>query len=137
MGKNLKHGPLYEHALRELESAGITVGKGNMDQKVSSTVLKLVDIYEHNGTSELIRSMVRNLFVTFSAHDIINPPTDNPDEWTLIRDAEGDYLVLRRCTDYRSRDGGISWYRQDGAAGLSIKSKEGELDAVSQEEKNV
>lgn len=139
MGKNFQHGPLYEHALQELESAGITTGKGNLDQRISSTVLKLIDIFEHNGTSEVSRSMIRNLFVTFSGHDIVNPPTDDPDEWRVVSDNQGDLLALKRCPDYRSRDGGISWFHIDGMrVGVSEKvNQEDASNGDAKEEKDV
>lgn len=122
--KTLQHGRLYEHAKRELEAAGVTLGKGNMDQKLSGTVLKLIDIFEHNTPSELLRGTVRTLFTTLSNGETLAPPTDVPEEWKLARDQKGDYLVLRRDTNYKSFDGGVSWVHPSGASGMSIHVEE-------------
>lgn len=118
--KKIEHGPLYEHAKSELERAGITGVKGNVDQTVYHTVLKLVDIYERNGKTEFLATSIGNLFATLSQGELINSPTDDPDEWKLMRGLGDGVSVLRRCDKFRSNDGGVTWYRPDtGASGVS------------------
>lgn len=115
-----KHGPLYDHAKQELERAGVSPGKGNYDQKVFHTTLKLVDIYERAAESELLGETIHNLFSTLSKGELINPPTDDPDEWKLMPGLGEGVMVLRRCNLFRSNDGGVTWYRADnGASGVS------------------
>ena len=124
--KAAKHGSLYEHAKRELELAGLSSGRGNYDQKVSHTTLKLIDVYERAADTELLSGIISNLFSTLSKGEIINEPTDDPDEWRLVPGLGEGVMVLRRCDLFRSNDGGVTWYRADtGATGISkVVSKE-------------
>ena len=128
--KKPEHGPLYEHAKAELERAGITGGKGNMDQKVYHTTLKLVDTFERAAESELLANTIGNLFATLSQGELINSPTDDPDEWKLMPGLGDGIMVLRRCNAFRSKDGGQTWYREDtGASGVSTIATEDSNDA--------
>jgi hypothetical protein len=136
--KKAEHGPLYEHAKAELERAGISGGKGNMDQKVYHTVLKLVDTYERASASELLANTIGNLFATLSQGEIINSPTDDPDEWKLMPGLGEGVMVLRRCNAFRSRDGGVTWYREDtGASGVSSIATEDKNDASEESTEDV
>lgn len=120
-----KHGPLYEHAKRELELAGISGGKGNMDQKVFHTVLRLVDTFERSADSEMLADLIRNVFATLSAGEIMNAPTSDPGEWMPAPGLGENVMVLKRCNAFRTTDGGDTWFRPDtGASGLSKAPKE-------------
>ena len=123
--KKIAHGPLYEHAKRELELAGITSGKGNVDQTLSGTVLKLIDVYERGSKSEFLASTSLNLFRVLATGELINEPTDDPDEWQLVNGLGEGVCVNRRCNAFFSRDGGVTWFRTDtGAQGVSKKVEE-------------
>lgn len=136
--KKQEHGPLYEHAKAELERAGISGGKGNMDQKVYHTVLKLVDTYEKAAVSELMANTIGNLFATLSQGELINSPTDDPDEWKLMPGLGEGVMVLRRCNAFRSKDGGVTWYRDDtGATGVSTIATEDNKDASEESSQDV
>lgn len=136
--KPTEHGPLYEHAKAELEMAGITSGKGNLDQKIYHTVLKLIDTYEKTAESELIANTVRNLFNTLSGGELINGPTDDPSEWKLVPGFGDGVMVLRRCNVFRSRDAGVTWYREDtGASGISKVVTEESNNANQESTENI
>lgn len=140
--KQIKHGPLYEHALAELERAGISGGKGNLDQSVYHPVLKLIDTFERATPTQLLADTIGNLFGALSRGELIEPPTEDPDEWQLQPGLGEGVMTLRRCPVFRSRDGGITWYRVDtGASGISKVvtedsihgSQEGSEDVQSKE----
>lgn len=122
MSKN-KHtnGKLYAHALKELEMAGITVGKGNVDQKLSSTVLKLISTFERVSDEQLIAGTVFGVFKALATGDLLSDPTNNPDEWVLVEGLGEGVSYNVRCNSILSRDGGLTWYRADNNAvcGLS------------------
>ena len=142
--KKIEHGPLYEHARQELERAGVSSGKGNLDQKVYHTTLKLIDTYEKAADTQLLANTIGNLFASLSQGEIINPPTDLVDEWQLrptlfARDGSGPghTSVLRRCQAFRSDDAGVTWYRPDtGGDGVSIEV-EGESDNANEKTETV
>lgn len=136
--KKAEHGLLYAHAKAELERAGISGGKGNMDQKVYHTVLKLVDTYEKAAESELLANTIGNLFATLSQGELINSPTDDPDEWKLMPGLGEGIMVLRRCNAFRSKDGGVTWYREDtGASGVSSIATEDKNDGSEESTEDV
>lgn len=142
--KKPEHGPLYEHARQELERAGVLGGKGNLDQKVYHTTLKLIDTYEKAATSQLLANTIGNLFATLSQGEIINPPTDDVDEWQLIPTlqaidgTQGHTSVLRRCKAFRSDDAGVTWYRRDtGADGVSEVVTEEENDHANEKAETI
>lgn len=119
-----KHGPLYEHAKSEIELAGVSSGKGNFDQTLSRTVLKLVDVFERSADTDLLKSMISNMFTTLASGEILNKPTTNPAEWDDMPESDGVKFLIR-CPLYRTVDNGQSWYRIDnGNGGVSIKYEE-------------
>lgn len=136
--KKIEHGPLYAHAKAELERGGISSGKGNMDQTLHHTVLKLIDTFERGTATELMAEAVRNIFVPLSRGDIINDPTDDPDEWKLMPGLGEGVMILRRCGSFRSRDGGVTWYREDtGQSGISKVVTEGSHNADQEDSEDV
>jgi len=119
--RNREFGPLYQHAKAELELAGVTQGKGNIDQKLMSTTLKLVDVLEKNSPTEFIKTTILNIFRVLSVGELLGKPTDNPDEWLPAEGLEGGILYNKRCDNYFSRDGGKTWFTAQGNYGISDK----------------
>lgn len=116
-----EHGKLYAHAVSELEKAGISIGKGNVDQKLSSTVLKLVSTFERVADDQLIAGTVFGIFKALITGDLLGDPTNDPNEWAPVSGLGEGVSYNIRCNQILSHDNGISWYRADNNAicGLS------------------
>lgn len=133
--KPTTYGPIYQHAKAELERAGVTGKKGQLDQKIFHTTLKLVHVYEQAGPSDLTLSTISNLFNTLSQGELINKPTNDPDEWEHTPSLGEDIYLNKRCQLFISRDGGKTWQRPDtGSYGVSVDvTKEEEQDDANEE----
>lgn len=127
-----KHGPLYEHAKKELEKSGLSNGKG-LDQTIFNSTLRLIDTYERSSASPLAADTIAQLFDVLRSGGLINPPTNYPGEWRLEPGLRCSVNV--RCPDYRSDDHGKTWRHVSGATGISIDVSVKESDSGSKENK--
>jgi hypothetical protein len=120
--KKHEHGPLYSHALHELEIAGFSEPKGQNDQSIYSTVLRLVDTLERGAKSEYQRNVAQRFFSELAQGMPVSEITDNPYEWELL--PGHDMYVNKRCNLFRSSDEGTTWIRTDTmTSGVSKKVK--------------
>lgn len=127
--KKHEHGPLYEHVKRELELAGLSNPKGQSDQTLYSTVLRLADTFERGAKNEFLSTTIKNVFNALTDGELLTNPTDDPDEWKLMPGLGAGVMVNRRCNQFGSRDGGVTWYRLNnpeitGVSNESTKEEE-------------
>lgn len=135
---HIPKGELYEHAKKELELAGLTGGKGNLDQSVYHTTLKLIEHFERvSSKSKLMGDTVRSLFNTFSQGEVINDPTDDPNEWVAAPGIGDGVVVLKRCNKFYSLDGGVTWRRTDDPGAVGISKKVTEVSDGSESKEDV
>jgi len=114
--KKHEHGPLYLHARRELELAGLSEPKGANDTSVFSTTLRLVDTLERGTKTEFQRNVVMDMFASLSNGAVITDITDDPSEWEQVEGLGDGVSVNKRWNKIFSKDGGKTWIRGDGSA---------------------
>lgn len=120
--KKYEHGPLYQHAKRELELLGLSNPKGANDTLIYSTTLRLIDTLERGTRNEFQRNAVSGLFGALSDGMALTEITDDPNEWEPAPGVGDNVLVNKRCNKFFSRDGGSSWVRGDNnSSGISKK----------------
>jgi hypothetical protein len=113
---------LVDHAIRELELAGMITKEANEDDiegsynnLVSKSVIELIRLMSSQGHSGLSASMVTHIFDLLSKYKTLTPISDNPKEWNDVSDMMGDEPCWQNNRDpsYFSTDGGKTWYSVD------------------------
>ncbi len=98
-------GKLREHAIREMELAG--VDNDIYGDMTSKAVLKMIDVFESEGHSGMSASLVLSIFNRVIDFGNLTPLTNNPEEW--IQHERGTWQNKRNSSAF-STDEGRSYY---------------------------
>jgi hypothetical protein len=112
--KLLKEGT-YEHALYELDKAGLTGKDADYGGMIATAVLELIKTFSNQGHSGFSASMVREIFNKLSNFETLTEITSDPKEWedrTEISDGQILFQNKRNPAIF-SEDGGKTWWHVD------------------------
>jgi hypothetical protein len=112
--KLLKEGT-YEHALYELNKAGLTGKDADYGGMIATAVLELIKTFSNQGHSGFSASMVREIFNKLSNFETLTEITSDPEEWEDVTEiSDGQVLFQnKRNPAIFSKDGGKTWWHVD------------------------
>ena len=110
----LKEGT-YEHALYELDRAGLTDEDADYGGMVATAVLELIKTFSNQGHSGFSASMVRELFNKLTNFETLTEITSNPEEWGDVTEISDGKILFqnKRNPAIFSEDGGKTWWHVD------------------------
>lgn len=103
---------LVQHAMNELNRAGIGDEDADYGGDLYDAVLELVTLFASQGHSGGSAYAVIEMFSKLARFEPLTDITSDPDEWTYVHDDEDgkpQYQNKRRSSSF-SRDGGKTWY---------------------------
>jgi hypothetical protein len=105
----------YEHAVFELNKAGLMDEDADYGGLVGKAVLELIQTFSKQGHSGFSAGMVRELFNKLSNFETLTPITSNPQEWNDVTELSDGNILFQNKRDPRffSEDMGKTWWNVD------------------------
>ncbi len=110
----LKEGT-YEHALYELNKAGLMDEDADYGGMVATAVLELVKTFSNQGHSGSSAHIVREIFNKLTNFETLTEITPDPEEWEDVTEISDGHILFqnKRNPAIFSENGGKTWWHVD------------------------